>query len=183
MATDDHRALIADRDDATGGGYRRDELWDNYGDELRSFRDNRGRSIPRRRGCCARADGSGRTPVPLPGAAEGPVAGARPRSAAARVFARQGLHGASVEAVSEEAGFSRGALYSNFESKEDLFLALYKERIGRRRRELREVGDGPVRGGMSGGSPRPPRRVSATPAVRCSGTRIEHRVLRLGPTR
>ena len=30
-------------------------------------------------------------------------------------------------------------------------------------------GDGPVRGGMSGGSPRPPRRVSATPAVRCSG--------------
>jgi len=37
MATDDHRALIADRDDATRGGYRRDELWDNYGDELQSF--------------------------------------------------------------------------------------------------------------------------------------------------
>jgi AcrR family transcriptional regulator len=55
------------------------------------------------------------------------------------VFARQGLHGASVEAVSEEAGFSRGALYSNFKSKEDLFLALYEERIERRRRELREV--------------------------------------------
>ncbi len=59
--------------------------------------------------------------------------------AAARVFAREGLHGASVEAVSEEAGFSRGALYSNFESKEDLFLALWEERIERRRRELREV--------------------------------------------
>jgi AcrR family transcriptional regulator len=59
--------------------------------------------------------------------------------AAARVFARRGLHGASVEAVSEEAGFSRGALYSNFKSKEDLFLALYEERIERRRRELREV--------------------------------------------
>jgi AcrR family transcriptional regulator len=55
------------------------------------------------------------------------------------VFARQGLHGASVEAVSEEAGFSRGALYSNFKSKEDLFLALYEERIDRRRHELREV--------------------------------------------
>jgi AcrR family transcriptional regulator len=55
------------------------------------------------------------------------------------VFAREGLHGASVEAVSEEAGFSRGALYSNFESKEDLFLALYGDRIERRRRELREV--------------------------------------------
>jgi AcrR family transcriptional regulator len=71
----------------------------------------------------------------------------RPRSetrrdlldAAVRVFARQGLHGASVEAVAEEAGFSRGALYSNFKSKEDLFLALWEERIERRRRELREV--------------------------------------------
>jgi AcrR family transcriptional regulator len=59
--------------------------------------------------------------------------------AAARVFARQGFHAASVEAVSEEAGFSRGALYSNFKSKEDLFLALWEERIERRRRELREV--------------------------------------------
>jgi AcrR family transcriptional regulator len=71
----------------------------------------------------------------------------RPRSetrrdlldAAGRVFARQGFHGASVEAVAEEAGFSRGALYSNFKSKEDLFLALWEERIERRRRELREV--------------------------------------------
>ena len=59
--------------------------------------------------------------------------------AAARVFARQGFNAASVEAVSEEAGFSRGALYSNFKSKEDLFLALWEERIERRRRELREV--------------------------------------------
>jgi AcrR family transcriptional regulator len=59
--------------------------------------------------------------------------------AAARVFARRGLHGTSVEEVSEEAGFSRGALYSNFKSKEDLFLALWEERIERRRRELRDV--------------------------------------------
>jgi AcrR family transcriptional regulator len=59
--------------------------------------------------------------------------------AAARVFARRGFHGASVEQVSEEAGFSTGALYSNFAGKEDLFLALWEERIERRRRELREV--------------------------------------------
>jgi AcrR family transcriptional regulator len=59
--------------------------------------------------------------------------------AAARVFARRGLHGATVEAVSEEAGFSTGAVYSNFESKEELFLSLYEERIQRRRRELREA--------------------------------------------
>src|ERR687893_2439342 len=69
--------------------------------------------------------------------------------AAARVFARQGFHGASVEQVSEEAGFSTGALYSNFEGKEELFLALYEERIRRRRRELREVvggSSGPAEG-------------------------------------
>jgi AcrR family transcriptional regulator len=59
--------------------------------------------------------------------------------AAARVFARRGFHGATVEAVSEEAGFSTGAVYSNFESKEELFLSLYEERIQRRRRELREA--------------------------------------------
>ena len=59
--------------------------------------------------------------------------------AAARVIARRGFHGASVDAVSEEAGFSSGALYSNFAGKEDLFLALYEERIERRRRELREL--------------------------------------------
>lgn len=59
--------------------------------------------------------------------------------AAARVIARRGLNGASVEAVSEEAGFSTGAVYSNFESKEALFLALYEERIERRRRDLRDA--------------------------------------------
>jgi AcrR family transcriptional regulator len=60
-------------------------------------------------------------------------------AAAARVFARRGLHGASVEAISEDAGFSTGAIYSNFESKEELFLTLYEERIERRRRELRSA--------------------------------------------
>ena len=49
--------------------------------------------------------------------------------AAARVIARRGFHGASVEAISEDAGFSTGAIYSNFESKEDLFLTLWEERI------------------------------------------------------
>lgn len=59
--------------------------------------------------------------------------------AAARVFAERGFHGASVDAVSGAAGFSTGAVYSNFAGKDDLFLALYEERIARRRRELREV--------------------------------------------
>lgn len=44
--------------------------------------------------------------------------------AAAQVFAEVGLDGASVEAVCERAGFTRGAFYSNFESKDELFLML-----------------------------------------------------------
>ncbi len=44
--------------------------------------------------------------------------------AARTVFARRGYHGASVEEIAAEAGFSTGALYSNFHGKEDLFLAL-----------------------------------------------------------
>lgn len=45
------------------------------------------------------------------------------------VFARSGFHGASVEEIAREAGATTGALYSNFASKEDLFLALFEERI------------------------------------------------------
>ncbi len=45
--------------------------------------------------------------------------------AALDAFAERGLHGASVEDVCERAGFSRGAFYSNFGSKEELFVALY----------------------------------------------------------
>lgn len=49
---------------------------------------------------------------------------ARLLDAAAQVFAEIGLEGASVEAICERAGFTRGAFYSNFESKDQLFLAL-----------------------------------------------------------
>jgi len=44
--------------------------------------------------------------------------------AAAQVFAEVGLDAASVEAVCERAGFTRGAFYSNFDSKEEMFLEL-----------------------------------------------------------
>jgi len=49
--------------------------------------------------------------------------------AAARAFPRGGYHGTSVEQIAEEAGFSKGAVYSNFESKEDLFLAVFTQYI------------------------------------------------------
>jgi AcrR family transcriptional regulator len=47
--------------------------------------------------------------------------------AASRVFARSGYHGASMSEIAAEAGFSKGALYWNFASKEDLFFALLDE--------------------------------------------------------
>jgi AcrR family transcriptional regulator len=49
--------------------------------------------------------------------------------AAETVFARRGFHGASVEEIAREAGATTGAVYSNFAGKEDLFLALFEERI------------------------------------------------------
>lgn len=49
---------------------------------------------------------------------------ARLLAAAADVFAEVGLEGASVEAITERAGFTRGAFYSNFGSKDELFLDL-----------------------------------------------------------
>ncbi len=49
---------------------------------------------------------------------------ARLLDAAAEVFAEVGLEGATVEAVCERAGFTRGAFYSNFDSKDELFLML-----------------------------------------------------------
>lgn len=44
--------------------------------------------------------------------------------AAGNVFSREGLGGASIDRIVEEAGFTKGAFYSNFESKEDIFLQL-----------------------------------------------------------
>jgi len=49
--------------------------------------------------------------------------------AAARVFAEKGFHGASVDQVAEAAGYTKGAVYSNFTSKEELFLELLDEHI------------------------------------------------------
>ena len=43
---------------------------------------------------------------------------------AAQLFARGGYEGASVDLIAESAGYSKGAFYSNFESKEAIFLEL-----------------------------------------------------------
>jgi len=49
--------------------------------------------------------------------------------AAAEVFVERGFHRASVEAIAERAGFTRGAFYSNFESKEELFAELLQSTV------------------------------------------------------
>ena len=49
--------------------------------------------------------------------------------AAAKVFCRHGLEGASIDEVSAEAGFTKGAFYANFRSKEELFLVMLDERF------------------------------------------------------
>lgn len=59
--------------------------------------------------------------------------------AARRVFLRRGFHGASLDLVADEAGFTKGAVYSRFESKADLFLALLDERITQRIAEMTAV--------------------------------------------
>jgi AcrR family transcriptional regulator len=51
--------------------------------------------------------------------------------AAADVFNRLGYHGASLEAVAEAAGYTKGAVYSNFATKGDLFLALHRRYTAR----------------------------------------------------
>lgn len=51
--------------------------------------------------------------------------------AALESFAERGFHGTSVEEVCERAGFSRGAFYSNYSSKTELFIALYHRQAER----------------------------------------------------
>ena len=60
-------------------------------------------------------------------------------AAARSVFARRGFHGSSVEEIASEAGYSTGALYSNFEGKEDLFLVLMEREIDEHAREIAQA--------------------------------------------
>ncbi len=55
------------------------------------------------------------------------------------VFAARGFFAASVDEIAERAGFSMGAVYSNFDSKGDLFLALFEEHIARQMRDYLDL--------------------------------------------
>ena len=60
--------------------------------------------------------------------------------AAARVFVKRGFTGSSVEEISAEAGYTRGAFYSNFRSKNELFVELLHDRVYTRYTEMTQEG-------------------------------------------
>jgi AcrR family transcriptional regulator len=57
-------------------------------------------------------------------------------SAADRLFVERGFHATSVDQIAQAAGYTKGAVYSNFAAKEDLFFAVYERRMERAVREL-----------------------------------------------
>ncbi|MBI2912554.1 MAG: helix-turn-helix transcriptional regulator [Chloroflexi bacterium] len=61
--------------------------------------------------------------------------------AALSVFARHGYDRATVDEIVGEAGFSKGAFYVHFESKEDLFWAMLEERLARQQEAFRQTLD------------------------------------------
>jgi AcrR family transcriptional regulator len=50
-------------------------------------------------------------------------------NAAETCFITRGFHATSVDEVAERAGYTKGAVYSNFASKEDLFFGVYQRRV------------------------------------------------------
>ncbi len=60
------------------------------------------------------------------------VTRARLIQAAEKIFARDGFEAAKLEEIAADAGYTRGAFYANFDSKEDLFLALLEREISQR---------------------------------------------------
>ena len=58
---------------------------------------------------------------------------------AAKLFCRHGLEGASVEEVAQDAGYTKGAFYSNFKSKEELFLVMLDEKFSAELERLDKV--------------------------------------------
>jgi AcrR family transcriptional regulator len=71
-------------------------------------------------------------------------------AAAATVFARRGYHKATVEEIAAEAGMTSGAIYSNFDGKEELFLAIADAQVESRVAEIQAVADAAAGDGDAG---------------------------------
>jgi AcrR family transcriptional regulator len=59
--------------------------------------------------------------------------------AAKRIFARDGFEAARIEDIASATGHTRGAFYAHFNTKEDLFFALFEQESGERLRDLRSA--------------------------------------------
>jgi len=70
-------------------------------------------------------------------------------AAARRVFLARGYHGATLEQIADEAGFSKGVVYSQFDSKADLFLTLLRARIEERSADNARVASSRPSGGVA----------------------------------
>ena len=55
---------------------------------------------------------------------------------AAKIFTCKGMQQASIDEIAEDAGYTKGAFYANFKSKEELFLAMLDERFAERIEEI-----------------------------------------------
>ncbi|MDE1149078.1 MAG: helix-turn-helix domain containing protein [Azospirillaceae bacterium] len=75
--------------------------------------------------------------------------------AARRLFARQGYGGASIRDIAQEAGYSQGAFYSNFASKEAVLLELLRRHMGEEVAHLTAALDPAGNGGDDGGTDDP----------------------------
>ena len=60
-------------------------------------------------------------------------------AAARAAFIRDGFARTSLESIAEAAGFSKGAVYSNFESKDALFLELLEEKFAAENEEMGQL--------------------------------------------
>ncbi len=78
---------------------------------------------------------------------------------AAKLFRERGLEGTSVEQIARDAGYTKGAFYANFDSKEDLFLVMLDEKFAANEERL----EGALRGG---GPPAEEARTAAEEFVR-----------------
>jgi AcrR family transcriptional regulator len=86
-----------------------------------------------------------RSSAPLPRRIKAPASRQQARTdatrkklllAAEQVFARDGFEAARLEDIASLAGYTRGAFYANFQSKEDIFFALLERWVGQRIREV-----------------------------------------------
>jgi len=82
----------------------------------------------------------------MPRAERSELVGLRLLRAAREIFVERGYHGATLDEIADRAGFTKGVVYSRFESKADLFLKLLTERIELRSMEVEAIQPAPGEG-------------------------------------